>query len=67
MNRAQFAAMLQKAINKQAPETPLNFKDVSDEFWGRDVIQKGIGSGFLGVAESGDELGFETIDKSLKI
>jgi hypothetical protein len=47
VNRAQFAAMLQKAVEKQAPQTALNFKDVSDDFWGKGAIQKGIGTGFL--------------------
>ncbi len=47
INRAQFAAILQKAIDKPVPEKALNFKDVSDDFWGKSAIQKGIGTGFL--------------------
>ncbi|MDJ0618495.1 MAG: S-layer homology domain-containing protein [Calothrix sp. MO_192.B10] len=47
INRAQFAAMLQKAIDKPVPEKALNFKDVAEDFWGKKAIQKGIDTGFL--------------------
>ncbi len=47
VNRAQFAAMLNKAVDKQVPEKALNFKDIPDDFWGKTAIQKGIGTGFL--------------------
>jgi len=47
VNRAQFAAMLNKAVDKQVPDKALNFKDVSDDFWAKSAIQKGISTGFL--------------------
>lgn len=47
VNRAEFAAILQQAFDKDLGKRAIGFKDVPAKFWGTPVINKAISSGFL--------------------
>ncbi|NET73884.1 MAG: DUF1565 domain-containing protein, partial [Sphaerospermopsis sp. SIO1G2] len=47
MTRAQFAALLVKAFNPTKKRDPINFKDVSENFWAFQVIQQAYQGKFL--------------------
>ncbi|XZF61793.1 MAG: S-layer homology domain-containing protein [Gloeotrichia echinulata DVL01] len=47
VNRAEFAAILEQAFDKDLGKTAIEFKDVAAKFWATPVINKAIGSGFL--------------------
>ncbi len=47
VTRAQFAAMINKAFNRPAIRTPVNFSDVPATYWGYGAIQKAYSTGFL--------------------
>lgn len=46
VTRAEFAAMLDRAIPKEGTQKE-NFTDVSDSFWGKAGIEKGLSLGFI--------------------
>ncbi|BAZ03768.1 DUF1565 domain-containing protein [Calothrix sp. NIES-3974] len=47
ITRAQFAALIVKAFNPRPIRQGKKFRDVSDNFWANEVIQKAYESGFL--------------------
>ena len=47
MNRAQYAALLVKALNPTAKRDPIQFSDVTADFWAKDVIQQAYRSQFI--------------------
>jgi len=47
MTRAQYAALLVKAFNPSATRDGINFTDVADDFWAKDVIQEAYRGEFL--------------------
>jgi parallel beta-helix repeat protein len=47
MTRAQYAALLVKAFNPSAKRDGINFTDVADDFWAKDVIQQAYRGEFL--------------------
>ncbi|MGB3639132.1 MAG: S-layer homology domain-containing protein [Rivularia sp. (in: cyanobacteria)] len=47
VTRSQFAAMIGKAFNKQQERQPINFGDVSSNYWAYSAIQKAYTTGFL--------------------
>lgn len=47
VTRAEFAAMLSRAIPKDVTGVKEDFTDVSDSFWGKSAIEKGIALGFI--------------------
>lgn len=47
VTRAEFAAMLTRTIPKEVTGVKVNFTDVSDSFWGKDAIEKGLALGFI--------------------
>ncbi|NCO76514.1 MAG: S-layer homology domain-containing protein [Cyanobacteria bacterium] len=47
VTRAQFAAMLQKAIRKNQVRSPLKFSDVSTNYWANNAINNAYAMGFL--------------------
>jgi len=47
MTRAEYAALLVKAFNPSAKREGINFTDVADDFWARDVIQQAYRGEFL--------------------
>lgn len=47
VNRAEFAAILEQAFDKDLGKTAIEFQDVPAKFWATPVINKAISSGFL--------------------
>ena len=47
VTRAQFAAMINKAFNKQTRRQPVNFNDVSSSYWAYGAIRQAYSIGFL--------------------
>lgn len=47
VNRAEFAAILQRAFEKEGNNSTTSFKDVSANFWATPAINQAINSGFL--------------------
>jgi S-layer homology domain len=47
VNRAEFAAILQKAFDKELAKNNLTFKDVASNYWATPAIDKSIKTGFL--------------------
>ncbi len=47
VTRSQFAAMIRKAFNKQQERQPINFVDVSSNYWAYSAIQEAYSTGFL--------------------
>lgn len=47
MTRAQYAALLVKAFNPSAKRDGINFTDVADDFWAKNVIQEAYRGEFL--------------------
>ena len=47
VTRSQFAAMIRKAFNKQQERQPINFVDVSSNYWAYNAIQEAYSTGFL--------------------
>jgi hypothetical protein len=47
INRAEFAALLNRAFTLQPVRAARKFKDVPKKFWGAEVVQKATSSGFL--------------------
>ncbi len=47
MTRAQYAALLTKALNPPAKRDAATFKDVSEDFWGYVAVQSAYKSGFI--------------------
>jgi S-layer homology domain len=47
VNRAEFAAILQKAFDKDLAKNNLTFKDVASNYWATPAIDKSIKTGFL--------------------
>jgi S-layer homology domain len=47
VNRAEFAAILQKAFDKERAKTKFAFKDLPTKFWAAPAIEESIGTGFL--------------------
>jgi len=47
MTRAQYAALLVKAFNPSAKRDGINFTDVADDLWAKDVIQEAYRGEFL--------------------
>lgn len=47
VTRSQFAAMIRKAFNKQRERQPINFVDVSSNYWAYSAIQEAYSTGFL--------------------
>ncbi|MFP4103729.1 S-layer homology domain-containing protein [Coleofasciculus sp.] len=47
MTRAQYAALLVKAFNPSAKRDGINFTDVADDFWAKNVIQQAYRGEFL--------------------
>ena len=47
VTRAQFAAMVQKALPKNQVRPPINFNDVASNYWANNAIRKAYRMGFL--------------------
>ncbi|MEH2296047.1 S-layer homology domain-containing protein [Nostoc sp.] len=47
VNRAEFAAILQKAFDQEPSKTAIAFQDVSAKFWATPAIDEAISAGFL--------------------
>lgn len=47
MTRAQYAALLTKALNPEAKRDAATFKDVPEDFWGYVAVQSAYKSGFI--------------------
>lgn len=47
VTRSQFAAMIRKAFNKRPERQPINFVDVSSNYWAYSAIQEAYSTGFL--------------------
>ncbi|MEO1428012.1 MAG: S-layer homology domain-containing protein [Cyanobacteria bacterium J06633_8] len=47
VTRSQFAAMIRKAFNKNQERQPINFVDVSSNYWAYSAIQEAYSTGFL--------------------
>jgi S-layer homology domain len=47
INRAEFAALLNRAFSLETATTSRKFKDVPKKFWATEVIQKAVSSGFM--------------------
>ncbi|MBV6625179.1 MAG: S-layer homology domain-containing protein [Rivularia sp. (in: Bacteria)] len=47
VTRSQFAAMIRKAFNKRQERRPINFVDVSSNYWAYGAIQEAYTTGFL--------------------
>ncbi|MBD2678017.1 MULTISPECIES: S-layer homology domain-containing protein [Nostoc] len=47
VNRAEFAAILQKAFNQELSKNAIAFQDVPTTFWANPAINQAISSGFL--------------------
>ncbi len=47
VNRAEFAAILQKAFNQEISKNAIDFQDVPTTFWANSAINQAISSGFL--------------------
>ncbi|MHC5934925.1 S-layer homology domain-containing protein [Nostoc sp.] len=47
VNRAEFAAILQKAFDQEPSKTAIAFQDVSAKFWATPAIDEAISTGFL--------------------
>jgi hypothetical protein len=47
VTRAQFAAMIRKAFEKNKERNAINFRDVSSSYWGYSAIQEAYQMGFL--------------------
>ncbi|AFZ25824.1 putative S-layer protein [Cylindrospermum stagnale PCC 7417] len=47
VTRAQFAAMINKAFQKQAQRQPITFRDVPSNYWAANAIQQAYTIGFL--------------------
>jgi S-layer homology domain len=47
VDRAEFAAILQKAFDKELAKNDLTFKDVASNYWATPAIDKSIKTGFL--------------------
>ncbi|NET00038.1 MAG: S-layer homology domain-containing protein [Sphaerospermopsis sp. SIO1G2] len=47
VTRAQFAAMINKAFSKSAQRQPINFNDVSSNYWAYGAIRQAYSIGFL--------------------
>lgn len=47
VTRSQFAAMIRKAFNKRQERQPINFVDVSSNYWAYSAIQEAYSTGFL--------------------
>ena len=47
VTRAEFAAVLNKAFDLPATRAAKNFRDVPDNYWGRDAIEKAYRAGFI--------------------
>ncbi|MDZ8185664.1 MAG: S-layer homology domain-containing protein [Nostoc sp. ChiSLP02] len=47
VNRAEFAAILQKAFDKELSKSAIAFQDVPAKFWANSAINQAISSGFL--------------------
>ncbi|NJL78985.1 MAG: S-layer homology domain-containing protein [Richelia sp. RM2_1_2] len=47
VTRAEFAAMVRKAFNKAQERQPINFVDVSRNYWAYSAIQEAYSTGFL--------------------
>ncbi|MBN3869580.1 MAG: S-layer homology domain-containing protein [Nostoc sp.] len=47
VNRAEFAAILQKAFDQEPSKTAIAFQDVSEKFWATPAIDQAISAGFL--------------------
>ncbi len=47
VTRSEFAAMIRKAFNKQQERQPINFVDVSSNYWAYSAIQEAYSTGFL--------------------
>lgn len=47
MNRAQYAALLVKALNPQPKRNGVPFADIPDSFWAKDVIQQAYRAQFI--------------------
>ena len=47
VDRAEFAAILQKAFDKELAQNNLTFKDVASNYWATQAIDKSIKTGFL--------------------
>ncbi|MBN3898767.1 MAG: S-layer homology domain-containing protein [Nostoc sp. NOS(2021)] len=47
VNRAEFAAILQKAFDQEPSKTAIAFQDVSAKFWATPAIDQAISAGFL--------------------
>ncbi|MBE9004585.1 S-layer homology domain-containing protein [Fortiea sp. LEGE XX443] len=47
INRAEFAAILQKAFDTELSKNSLPFKDVSAQYWATPAIDRAVGTGFL--------------------
>lgn len=53
MNRAEYAAILCKAFNPAPRRNPMNFVDVPDGFWAKNVIIQAYRGGFVSGFEDG--------------
>ncbi len=47
INRAEFAALLNRAFSLEPATSTRKFKDVPKKFWATEVIQKAVSSGFM--------------------
>lgn len=47
VTRSQYAAMIRKAFNKRQERQPINFVDVSSNYWAYSAIQEAYTTGFL--------------------
>ncbi|MEH2325278.1 MAG: S-layer homology domain-containing protein [Nostoc sp.] len=47
VNRAEFAAILQKAFEQEPSKTAIAFQDISAKFWATSAIDQAISTGFL--------------------
>jgi len=47
VTRSQYAAMIRKAFNKRQERQPINFVDVSSNYWAYSAIQEAYSTGFL--------------------
>ncbi|WP_413199179.1 S-layer homology domain-containing protein [Nostoc piscinale] len=47
VNRAEFAAILQKAFDTELSKNSVPFKDVSGKYWATPAIDRAVGTGFL--------------------
>jgi S-layer homology domain len=47
INRAEFAALLNRAFSLESATSTRKFKDIPKKFWATEVIQKAVSSGFM--------------------